>query len=91
MSFLSTLSANGSTSFYRAQKDGEAIIESEGTWGSGTLTPKTKSYDGTSITYGAQTLTADGCIVVVLKQGQEVGATLSGSTTPSLKVHVRMP
>lgn len=91
MSFLNTLSADGSTTYYRAQKDGECIIESEGTWGSGTLTPKTKSYDGTAITYGSETLTADGCIVVVLKQGQEIGATLSGSTSPSLKVHFRMP
>lgn len=91
MSFLNTLTADGSTTYYRAQKDGECIIEAEGTWGSGTITPKTKSYDGTAITYGSETLTADGCIVVVLKQGQEIGATLSGSTNPALKVHFRMP
>jgi hypothetical protein len=91
MSFQDTLSADGSTTFYRAAKDGECIIEGEGTWGSGTLTPKIKSYDGTAITYGTSTLTADGAIAVVLKQGQMVGAALTGSTTPSLKVHFRMP
>lgn len=91
MSYLNTLTADGSTLFYRAIRDGECIIEAEGTWGSGTVTPKTKSYDGTAITYGDKTLTADGAIVVTLKRGQEIGAALTGSSSPSLKIHFKMP
>ena len=87
MSHLSTLSADGSTTYVRATGT-EYLIEAEGTWGSGTLTPKIKSYDGTAITYGTQTLTADGAIAVVVPKGKELGATLSGSTNPSLKVHI---
>lgn len=63
-------------------------IEGEGTWGSGTLTPQKKSYDGTWITLGDSTLTADGCINVEVPYGAEIRANLSGSTSPSLKVHI---
>lgn len=87
MSNLSTLSADGSATFVRATGT-EYLIEAEGTWGSGTLTPKIKSYDGTAITYGSQTLTADGAIAVTIPKGKELGAALTGSTNPSLKIHI---
>lgn len=87
MSHMTTLSDDGSTDYVRAQGT-EYLIEAEGTWGGGTLTPTIKSYDGTAITYGSQTLTADGAIVVVLPKGKELGASLRGATGPSLKVHI---
>lgn len=87
MSNYTLLSADGSADYVRATGT-EYLIEAEGTWGSGTLTPKIKSYDGTAITYGSETLTADGAIVVTVPKGKELGAALTGSTNPSLKVHI---
>jgi hypothetical protein len=82
-----TLAADGSTDYIRCT--GTVYqIEAEGTWGGGTLTPKKKSFDGTAITLGDTTLTADGAINVEVPYGAEICTTLSGSTSPSLKVHV---
>ena len=87
MSNYTLLSANGSSGYVRC--DGTVYqIEGEGTWGSGTLTPQKKSYDGTAIALGTTTLTADGAINVEVPVGCEIRATLSGSTSPSLKVHI---
>lgn len=88
MSFISTLSADGATTAVRCVDGIEYQIEAEGTWGSGTLTPQKKSYDGTWIALGDTTLTADGAINVRVPRGTEIRANLAGATNPSLKVHV---
>lgn len=87
MSNYDTLSADGQTSWIRCT--GTVYqIEAEGTFGSGTVTPQKKSYDGTAITLGDSTLTANGAINVEVPVGAEIRIDLSGSTSPSLKVHV---
>lgn len=63
-------------------------IEGEGTFGGGTLTPQKKSYDGTWITLGSSTLTANGAINVEVPAGADIRANLSGATSPSVKVHI---
>ena len=87
MSNYTLLEADGASGYVRATGT-EYLIEAEGDFDSGTLTPKIKSYDGTAITYGSSTLTADGAIAVTVPKGKELGAVLSGSTSPSLKVHI---
>ena len=89
MSNYTLLSADGSSGSVRCT--GTVYqIEGEGTWGGGTLTPQKKSYDGTWITLGSTTLTADGAINVEVPSGAEIRATLSGSSSPSLKVHISL-
>lgn len=87
MSNYDTLTADGQTDWVRAS--GTVYqIEAEGTWGGGTITPQKKSYDGTGITLGDTTLTADGAINVEVPYGSELRASLSGATNPNLKIHI---
>lgn len=87
MSHKTTLSADGSTAYVRTLGT-EYTISAVGTWGGGTITPKVKDADGTAVTWGTSTITADGAIAVTVPRGAELGATLSGSTSPSLVVHI---
>lgn len=87
MSNYTLISADGASGSVRCTGTLYAI-EGEGTFGGGTLTPQKKSYDGTWIAWGSETLTADGGIVVQVPAGAEIRANLSGSTSPSLKVHI---
>lgn len=87
MSFTDTISADGPSTAVRCT--GTVYqIEAEGTFGSGTVTPQKKSSDGTWITLGSETLTANGCINVEVPAGSEIRANLSGSTSPSIIVRV---
>lgn len=63
-------------------------IEAEGTFGSGTITPQKKSYDGTWISLGEATLTDSGAINVQVPVGAEIRAALSGATSPDVKIHI---
>lgn len=88
MSNYDTLSADGQTDWVRCTYGTVYQIEAEGSFGSGTITPQKKSYDGTAITLGDTTLTANGAINVEVPTGAEIRVDLSGSTSPSLKVHI---
>lgn len=88
MSNYTLLSADGASGEVICQDGVEWQIEGEGTWGSGTLTPQKKSYDGTWIALGDTTLTADGAVNVRVPRGTRIRANLAGATNPSLKVHI---
>lgn len=86
MSNYNLLTADGASDWITATGK-EYSIEAEGTWGSGTITPQIKSYDGTAIAYGTSTLTADGALVIRIARGRQFRVALTGSTNPSLKIH----
>ena len=65
------------------------IKTNTGSFGGGTLTPKVReSSSETAVTYGTTTLTSSGAIAITIPEGMELGATLSGSTSPSLGVKI---
>jgi len=87
MSNYTEITADGASGAVRC--DGTVYqIEAEGTFGSGTVTPQKKSYDGTWIALGTTSLTADGAINVEVPSGANIRANLSGATSPSIKVHI---
>lgn len=87
MSNYTELTADGSSGAVRCA--GTLYqIEAEGTFGSGTVTPQKKSYSGTWIPLGDAMLSANGAINIQVPSGAEIRATLSGATTPSVKIHI---
>ena len=88
MSHKTTLSADGSTGYVTC-KGSVYQITAAGTWGSGTITPQITNAAGTAVALGTATLTANGTISVEVSRGDQLRATLSGSTEPSLVVHIK--
>lgn len=86
MSNFTTLAADGSTGAVRCTST-LYLIEADDDFGGGTLTPQIKSNSGNWITYGDTTFTASGAAVLQVPKGKEIRATLSGATSPDLKVH----
>ena len=81
-----TLTADGSGNWVHCE--GPFSIVAAGTWGCGTLVVEIKSRDGTTTTLNtttAMTSDATGQNTFNIEGGKQVRATLSSSTSPSLK------
>jgi hypothetical protein len=87
-----TLTADGDSTTI-SWPGGEGLLTAEGTWGSGTLTPKISgggaTFQSMRDDLGAISWTADNQTLFRLPAGVQIKCTLASSSSPSLRIVIR--